>query len=312
MEQRQPLPDLMVLDGGLATELERRGYDVSGGLWSARALLDAPEMIGAVHEAYLTAGADCVTTATYQVSREGFLEAGLPADAAERAWRRAIEIADEARRRQVARTGRQAWVAASVGPYGAILHDGSEYTGRYQLPFDALAAFHRSRLEWMLDSPVDLLACETLPSLDEALAIVDAMTALPRLRGWISFTCADDSRTVHGERIADCAAALDAVDQVVAVGVNCTAPQFVSSLIAEIRRVSSKPIVVYPNSGEAWDAAAREWRGLADSADYATHVREWHAGGASWIGGCCRTGPEHIRQVRAIVKPSPQPAGSPV
>jgi homocysteine S-methyltransferase len=298
------LPEVLVLDGGLATELERRGCNVSGTLWSARVLLDRPDAVEATHLDYLLSGADCITTASYQVSFEGFTEAGLTAADATKALETSVAVAKAARARASQRTGRQAWIAASLGPYGAILHNGSEYHGRYDIAFDDLVAFHRSRLIHLHRAGVDLIAAETIPSLMEAQAILEALTATPDLPAWFAFTCADESHTAHGETLDACAQLLDQSPQAVAIGINCTAPHLVSSLIDRVRSSTQKPILVYPNSGEQWDAEARAWVGRADVADYSALACEWYARGARWIGGCCRTTPAHIAQVRAALKPN--------
>ncbi len=295
-------PGVMILDGGLATELERRGCDISGILWSARVLLDHPEAVEAVHLDYLLAGADCITTASYQISFEGFAEAGYSSAQTVQALESSVAVARLAREKARDRTGRQAWIAASLGPYGAILHDGSEYHGRYDIGIDDLVAFHRSRLIHLHRAGVDLIAAETIPSLTEAEAVVQALAATPDLSAWVAFTCADESHTAHGEDVVACARAMDASPQVVAIGINCTAPHLVSSLIERVRSATQKPIVVYPNSGEQWDATARSWIGHATDATYGALAHEWYSRGARWIGGCCRTTPSHIAQVRAVLK----------
>jgi homocysteine S-methyltransferase len=288
----------MVLDGGLATELERRGCDLSGDLWSARAIIDLPHVIESVHLDYLSAGADCIVTASYQVSFEGFAEAGLSADDTVAALKDSVAIAESARACFANTRKQDPWIAASVGPYGAIFHDGAEYHGKYDCSFSELVAFHRSRLKVLATTNVDLLACETIPSLEEAKALVEALREFPQLKGWISFTCKDGFHTGHGERVSFCAEVLDREPQVVAIGINCTPPHHVSSLIGEVRRATSKPVVVYPNSGKQWNAEERKWIGDSDHHDFGLLAKDWHGEGASWIGGCCGTGPSDIRRIR--------------
>ena len=291
-----------VIDGGLATELGRLGHDLTDHLWSARLLLDAPDAIEQVHEAYYLAGADVAITASYQASYEGFATRGLSADATTTLLRSAVEIARAARERvryaQPDMT-RELFVAGSVGPYGATRHDGSEYSGDYGLDEDTLADFHRARFDVLATAGADFLACETIPSLLEARALVRLLRAHPDARAWVTFSCRDGHHTSAGDRIRECATWLDSVPQVVGVGVNCVAPQFVLSLIDEIAAATSKTIVVYPNSGETWDADARGWVGVAHR--FTTYVPQWLAAGASWIGGCCRTTPDDIRRVRSQV-----------
>jgi homocysteine S-methyltransferase len=269
---------LVILDGGLATELEARGHDLSDELWSARLLRDDPDAIRAVHRAYVEAGADCVTTASYQATLER-----LPADA----LRLSVQLAREAKPRIV---------AASVGPYGAARADGSEYTGDYDLNEGGLGGWHAARFAVLDGSGADVLACETIPSFAEARALAGL---LDRTAAWFSFTCRDGERISDGTPAAECARHLDGIDRVAAIGVNCTPPRFVESLVKRMRAVTRKPIVVYPNSGERWDAARRCWTGTRDPGEFAAMAVRWRDAGATILGGCCRTGPEHIRALRA-------------
>jgi homocysteine S-methyltransferase len=297
------LSRLHVLDGGMATELERRGCDISGPLWSARVLDEDPGSIRQVHLDYLRAGADCISTASYQVSAMGYAEMGRPPEDAVRALRQSVEIAEQARNEYRRESDRPVLVAASLGPYGAALHNGAEFHGRYDVGFDQLIAFHAERLAIVAETAADLVALETIPSLEEARAVLVALAQFPRLRAWLSFTCCDGEHVAHGERLADCAALLDSSEQAVATGVNCTNPQFVASLIAAAKSATSKPIFIYPNSGETWDAENRRWTGKSDVDEYGAQATMWFAAGAQAVGGCCRTTPEHIRTVRRASEP---------
>jgi homocysteine S-methyltransferase len=295
--------NLLILDGGLATELETRGFDLRDALWSARLLLDAPDAIYQLHHDYLVAGADCIISATYQATIPGFMRRGLSKREAGELLQRAVALALAAREAFWAdgrnRHGRtRPLVAASVGPYGAYLADGSEYTGRYDLDEDDLLSFHRRRWQILSDSGADLLACETIPSFAEARALARLASETTTVPAWFSFSCRDGQHISDGTRLADCVAWLADIDKVAAVGVNCTPPRYLPSLIAEIRRLTNKPVVVYPNSGEQYDVAGRCWTGVADPGEFATAALNWYAAGAALIGGCCRTGPQHISQIR--------------
>ncbi|MGI5270692.1 homocysteine S-methyltransferase [Nonomuraea sp. CA-218870] len=282
----------MVLDGGLATQLERLGADLGDALWSARLLLDDAGLIRQAHAAYFAAGADVATTASYQASIPGFLRRGIDREQAERLIRLSVEVAAQARDE----AGR-GLVAASVGPYGACLANGAEYTGDYGVDEDALLAWHRPRWEILASSEADLLACETIPSFAEARALARLLAETPSVKVWVSFSCRDAAHISDGTPIAEAAALFTGNPQVVAVGANCTAPRHIPGLIAALR--GGLPVVVYPNSGETWDAAERRWRGTADPIGYGQAAKEWQAAGAALIGGCCRTTPDHIRELRA-------------
>lgn len=295
----------------MATELERRGFDISGPLWSAHVLDQSPDAIAAVHLDYLRAGADCISTASYQVSAYGDRELGRDPREAAAALRQSVNLAEQARDRYSQENSRRIWIAASLGPYGAALHNGAEYHGRYSIGFDDLAAFHAERLAVLAETGADLVALETIPSLEEAHAILSALAHAPSVSAWISFTCRDALHVAHGERLEDCAAAVAESPQILAVGINCTAPHYVTSLIGEALRGASrrKPVIVYPNSGETWDAATRSWRGTADASSFTALALEWFAAGATAVGGCCRTGPAHIAAI-AAARRSADRAGS--
>ncbi len=297
---------VLILDGALATELEQRGCDLNDPLWSARVLIEQPELIEQVHADYFAAGADIAITASYQASFAGFAARGINDEAATALLQRSVELARRARDRFVAAglpaDRPQPLVAASIGPYGAYLHDGSEYRGDYRLSEDELIAWHRPRLAALAAAGPDLLACETIPTLREARALARLLSEFPQLSAWISFTARDGLHTSRGEPIAACAAELADFPQIAALGINCSAPRHLPSLIAQIRGACNLPVVVYPNSGEAWDAANHCWFGSSDSGDFAALACSWQQAGAQLIGGCCRTGPQHIRALAAALR----------
>lgn len=291
---------VMILDGALATELEQRGCDLHDPLWSAKVLIEAPELIRQVHADYFAAGADCATTATYQATFEGFARRGLSGPEAEDLMRLAVRLAVEARDTFWAdpanRNGRpRPLVAASVGSYGAFLADGSEYSGNYGLDERELMDFHRRRLAVLANTEADLLACETIPCLTEALALSRLLREVPGQNAWISFSARDSEHISSGETLADCITRLNHYDQVVAVGINCTAPRYVADLVSAARAATDKPILAYPNSGEVYSAEDGCWTGPANAEPWVEAARVWHQRGARIIGGCCRTGPAEIR-----------------
>ena len=304
IEERLAVQDVIVLDGAFATELEARGFSVNDALWSAKALFERPDLVREVHLDYLRAGADVVTSASYQATVEGFMKRGFSKEEAAALIQKSIQLAQEACDLYLAEreeNGRVPFVAASVGPYGAYLADGSEYRGDYGIDEDALVVFHAERLALLAEEKPDLLACETLPCLVEARAIVRALREREiRIPAWFSFSCRDAAHISDGMEIAVCARWLDTVPEAAAIGLNCTAPQYVESLIGEIRRETTKPIVVYPNSGETYDASDKSWHGAAE--DFGTIARRWRTAGARLIGGCCRTTPREIADIAAWAK----------
>lgn len=293
---------IVVLDGALATELERRGADLRDPLWSAKVLMESPHMIRDVHADYYAAGADCATTASYQATFEGFARRGLSTEAAADLMRRSVQLAVEARNAfwstPANQLGRQRpFVAASVGPYGAFLADGSEYRGNYGLTIEQLMDFHRPRMAVLAASGADMLACETIPCLIEAQALVRLLDEFPTITAWMSFSARDGAHTNQGELIADCAAEIGAHPQVAALGINCTPPRYIPDLIRAAHAATAKPILVYPNSGETYDPLSKTWSGEDTCAAFANDARLWYDAGARVIGGCCRTTPDHIREL---------------
>jgi homocysteine S-methyltransferase len=298
--------ELIVLDGGLATELERRGYDISGSLWSARVLRESPEAIEQLHYDYYAAGACCAITASYQASYEGFAAAGLEEDETTALLRLSVELAKSARARyQLDHPAdrRRLQIAASIGPYGATTHDGAEYRGDYGLSAEKLLAFHSRRFGVLAASGADLLACETIPVLDEARALAALLAENPRTIAWMSFTSPDGVHTSHGEPLTECARVLDKVPNLIAIGVNCVRPEIVGDAIHALTAGTGKPIVVYPNSGEQWRATTESWHGDADHGALAAMALQWVGAGARLVGGCCRVGPKEIAAMnRALAK----------
>jgi homocysteine S-methyltransferase len=299
----------IVLDGGLATTLEARGHVLDDDLWSAKVLLEAPHAVREAHHAFLAAGADCIATATYQATPAGFSARGLSDEAAEELLRQAVELAVETRDAfwadPVNRRGRlRPLVAASVGPYGAFLADGSEYTGDYGLDTGELYDFHERRWHLLADSRADLLACETIPSRLEAEVLLRLLRETEDRWAWMSFSCRDGVHLCDGTRLEQVAELCAAEQRVAAIGVNCIAPALVSSLIGEIRKARPKPVIVYPNSGETYNAESKEWAPSPRlSPPVMTLLEEWVELGAAGVGGCCRIQPDGIAEMRSRLLP---------
>ncbi|MFB7775659.1 homocysteine S-methyltransferase [Streptomyces bauhiniae] len=277
----------LVLDGGLSNQLASAGHDLSDELWSARLLAEAPEALTEAHLAYYTAGADVAITASYQATFEGFARRGIGRTEAARLLTAGVELAREAARR--AKATRPLWVAASAGPYGAMLADGSEYRGRYGLTRTELERFHRPRLEVLAEAAPDILALETIPDTGEAEALVRAVRGLG-VPAWLSYSIEGD-HTRAGQPLEEAFALAADAEEIVAVGVNCCAPEDVPSAVETAARVTGKPVVAYPNSGETWNARTRSW----DNAPTLTPA--FFATGARLVGGCCRVGPATITAI---------------
>jgi homocysteine S-methyltransferase len=297
--------DVTLLDGGLATELERRGHDLSDELWSARLLRDDPGEVRDTHLAFFRAGAHVATSASYQASVEGFAAQGVPGAEARRLIASSVALAREAAAVAEQEDGVRRQVAASVGPYGAVLADGSEYSGDYGVTDHRLRDFHGPRLELLAGAGPDLLAVETVPSEQEATVLLGLLEELSTgIPAWLSLTCADGSTTRRGEDVARVFGLAAGLDTVVGVGVNCTAPEHVEALVAAALAASGKPAVAYPNSGETWDGDTRAWSG--DGAGVApADARAWIAAGARFVGGCCRVGSEDIARLAAGLSAQP-------
>jgi len=291
----------MIIDGGLATQLEAQGCDIGNALWSASLLQTNPDAIVDATRAYLDVGAECVATASYQASREGFATLGLAADKADALMRLSVELAIRARDEfQAANpdTDNQPLIAASIGPYGAMLHDGSEYSGNYGVSAATLRKFHEVRLNLFNATDVDVLALETVPSRLEAEVLVELLADCDT-PAWVSFSCADNAHISDGTPITEVIALFRDHPTVVAVGVNCTPPQYVPELVRKIRTIApEKTIITYPNSGEVYHVEDNSWSGTVTPGDCAIAALAWVDAGATIVGGCCRMGPDHIRAIR--------------
>ncbi|MFJ3204454.1 homocysteine S-methyltransferase [Streptomyces sp. NPDC086989] len=278
----------VLLDGGLSNQLADQGCDLSGGLWSGRVLAERPDQVAAAHTAYARAGAEVLITASYQVGYEAFAARGHGRAATTALLRRSVELA--ARAAEVA--DHEVWVAASVGPYGAVLADGSEYRGRYGLGVRELADFHRPRIEALLAADPDVLALETVPDAAEAEALLGVLAGTGA-RAWLSYTVAG-GRTRAGQNLPE-AFAVAAAPEIIAVGVNCCDPADVLPALEAAASVTDKPLLAYPNDGSVWEAATGTWHAPVDPAPWPTGA--WTAAGARLIGGCCRIGPARIAEL---------------
>jgi len=299
-----------VIDGGLSTALEEAGHRFDGKLWTAYLLLDDPDAIVAAHLAFLRAGARLLVTSSYQASVEGFVAAGITRAEAVVLLQRTTALAVEARRQLADEDPAGAadvLIAASVGPYGATLADGSEYRP-VAIDDAALVRFHAPRLRLLVETRPDLLAIETIASAREARAILTALDGLPAIPAWVTFTCRDAETTWGGDAIEEAVAAVAGSPSVVAVGVNCTAPANVAPLLTRIGQVTDIPLVAYPNGGQGWNAAEKAWDGPAHGFSPA-EVAAWIELGARYVGGCCGAGPTAIAMLtRELVHRGTRPA----
>ncbi|PYE42807.1 homocysteine S-methyltransferase [Paenibacillus barcinonensis] len=300
---------LMILDGALATELEQHGCDLDDPLWSARVLLENPDVIVQVHADYFRAGADCAITSSYQATVEGFRKRGIGEQAALELIRKTVELAAKARDDVWAEVRNTAdhvdgplrrprpIVAGSVGPYGAYLADGSEYVGHYGVSDETLAAFHRPRIAALVEAGADVLALETIPSLQEARVLVELLKEFPETSAWLSFSLKDGTSISEGTPLEVCAQAFGSEPQLAAIGLNCAPMEVVTEAIGILRSSSDKPVIVYPNSGETYDAETKTWSGQGSCGSMKDASEQWVAAGARIIGGCCRTTPHQISEL---------------
>lgn len=293
----------LIIDGGLSNVLEEQGCDLQHPLWTARLLDNNPEAIIQAHLDYIEAGAQCITTASYQASIPGFMKLGYSRDAAQKLLVKSVRLAELAIEKALdaGTLDRKPLIAASVGPYGAYLADGSEYRGNYGLTNDVLREFHRERIKVLDQTQTDLLACETIPSFQEGSILSDILMEVST-PAWVSFSCKDEQHLNDGSAIKDSVSIFKDHPKVFAVGVNCTAPRYISGVIKCIKGAAiGKKILIYPNSGEAYHAESKTWLGLSQPHSFGAMAKEWLALGADMIGGCCRIGPVQIREMRRVV-----------
>ena len=298
--------EIIILDGALGTELESLGYDVSGKLWSAQYLLDQPQIIQNVHESYVRAGSDIITTSSYQASIPAFVEAGLTPEKAYDLLKETVFLARKTIKNtwQALSTEEQKQrpyplVAGSVGPYAAYLADGSEYTGDYQLSEEEFRDFHRPRIQALLEAGSDLLAIETIPNGAEAAAILRLLAEeFPQAEAYLSFVAQSETAISDGTKIEDLGNLAQESPQVLAVGFNCTAPHLITPLLDGLGQVCNKPFLTYPNSGETYNGLTKTWH---DDPEQERSLLEnsklWQNQGVRLFGGCCRTRPEDIDQL---------------
>jgi homocysteine S-methyltransferase len=292
---------IMLLDGALATELESHGCNLNDPLWSARVLLENPELIYQVHYDYYRAGADCAITASYQATIDGFSARGIEKIEALELIKQTVLLARRARddfwKVHAQHSRPKPLVAASVGPYGAYLANGSEYVGNYGVTDERLVEFHRSRIAALIEAGADLLAFETIPSLQEAKVLSSLLREFPEAYAWLSFSLKNEKEISDGTKLAECAQFFEGDKQIIAIGLNCAPVTYVTGAIRELRKNTKKAILVYPNSGETYNPETKTWHGQELCDRFELQSEEWYQAGARLIGGCCRTTPHHIEEL---------------
>lgn len=292
-----------ILDGGLSNVLEEQGCDLNHKLWTASLLEKNPEAIIQAHFDYIKSGAQCITTSSYQASIPGLIDIGYNRDTAEALIIKSIQLAQIAIKRAIDSgiVNGAPLIAASVGPYGAYLADGSEYRGNYGVSDETLRAFHLEKIKILDRSDADFLACETIPSFQEAKVLSDIINHVDK-PVWISFSCKDEQHLNDGSKIKNCVSLFKNHPKVFAIGANCTDPKYISGIIKNIKaNVGDKKIIVYPNSGEAYNAKSKTWLGISKPKFFEEMTKEWSDLGADIIGGCCRIGPQHISSISKIL-----------
>lgn len=303
-----PLRDLIrergsvVIDGAMSTALEKLGCDLNNRLWSARILADDPEKIRTVHAQYFEAGADVAITASYQATAAGFADAEINETEAARLIRLSVTLAREAR--DAYERNHPNWpllVAGAVGPYGAYLADGSEYTGRYHLTDDAYREFHRVRLDALKAAGADLIAVETQPKLEE-VAVLLKMLEARELSAWVTFTLADEGHLPDGTLVEDAARLCATSPAVDALGLNCVKRELAAGALKRMASVTDLPLILYPNSGETYDAATKTWHHPVGGPGWQHFVGPWQSLGVKCLGGCCRTLPSDIVEIARLMK----------
>ncbi|ALC80274.1 MULTISPECIES: homocysteine S-methyltransferase [Bacillus] len=297
---------VVLLDGAMATEIEKKGLDIKDDLWSAKAIIDTPDLIKEVHLDYFKAGADIATTNTYQANIEGFKKHGWTDEDARHLMTKAVLLAKEARdefwtsltkQEKLARP--YPLVAGSIGPYGAFLADGSEYTGKYDLSIEEFQQFHLSRMKLLKEAGIDIFAFETIPHFHESMALAQLLeTAFPDTSAWISFSIANDQQLCDGTALDEAASYFNQHSNICAIGVNCTSVSRIPKVISNLKNVTTKPIIIYPNSGEQYDPQTKSWSKEQQYENFGVISKDWYKNGASLIGGCCRTTPKDIRHIK--------------
>ncbi|WP_085246587.1 homocysteine S-methyltransferase [Gilliamella mensalis] len=294
----------IIIDGALASELQRRGCDLNDSLWSAKVLIEKPELIRQVHYDYFKAGADCAITASYQATPLGFEKKAITFDKSIKLIKASVELAQQAKQQYLNETkqNKTLLIAGSVGPYGAYLANGSEYTGDYQLTETEFITFHHHRIEALIEANVDILACETLPSFNEIKALIKLIQQFPTTKAWFSLTLKDAQHLSDGTPLSQVIDYLNNQEQIVSIGINCIALENVTPALEVLNQLTSKPLIVYPNSGEQYDPTTKQWyKNHQHNCTFSNQLPTWIKLGARLIGGCCQTTPNDIEEIVGVV-----------
>ncbi|TDM50423.1 homocysteine S-methyltransferase [Macrococcoides goetzii] len=281
--------DIVILDGGFGTTVEQFGYDVKHELWSSNLLQSNPEAVYIVHQAFVDSGAEIILTNTYQASVQSFLNIGIDRQAARKYLEKAVELATRA-------ADDKAIVAGSLGPYGAMLGNGSEYTGDYKETEEDYIQYHKERLDILIEAGVNVFAFETIPNIEEIKAVKTMLCDYPSIEAWVSVTLKDSDHLSDGTSLEEVIRVVNEIDNVLAFGVNCTSVKVIDGAVDKLIALSDKPLILYPNGGRKYDAVNKIWIDQHDASLVEAAVR-WKDKGVKIIGGCCQVGPEEISEL---------------
>lgn len=295
---------LLVIDGAMGTELEARGCNLNDKLWSAKVLVENPELIYQVHLDYFRCGADFIITSSYQASIDGFARRGLTEIESIELMKKSVELAKKARLDYLneCKQTKILLIAGSIGPYATLLADGSEYRGDYQLSHNEYSKFHRPRIQALCDAGIDFLSIETIPSVTEVKSQLKLLKEFPNITAYFSFNLRDPKHLCDGTPLSEFMNDVNEQSQIVAIGINCIALEKVSDSLKTLKNLTNRPLLVYPNSGEIYDPITKTWSCDDNKKKLVDHIDEWIKIGAKMIGGCCRTGPLDIKQIAEKLK----------
>ncbi|MGV2875897.1 homocysteine S-methyltransferase [Macrococcus capreoli] len=286
--------DITLLDGGFGTTVEAYGYDVKHELWSTHLIKEHPEAILKVHQAFVNNGAEIILTNTYQGAVQSFLNTGYTEREAEGYLQAAVELAHQS-------VSSNVLVAASLGPYGAMLGNGSEYTGAYQVRQSDYIEYHMQRLNILIEAGIRVFAFETIPNIEEVKAVKALLEDYPDIEAWLSVTLKDSAHLSDGTPIEEVIEVVNGIDNVHAFGVNCTSVKVIDGAVERLLALSEKAIILYPNGGRKYDAVEKVWIDQDDISLIEATVK-WKQLGVKIIGGCCQVGPEEIGALSAVLK----------
>ena len=287
---------IKLLDGSMSFPMEQLGYNLKNKLWTGKALINNPDLIKDIHKGYIDAGADFISTSTYQISFDRLKNMGYQSEEIKKIFQKSVDIVKDAI--EESKLKKEIKIVGSFGPYASYDPEASEYIGEYDSTDIEIKKFHLNNIRIIEETDLDIILYETIPCLREIKILSEALSHSTK-EIWISITCNEEMEFRDGSSFKDACEIISKIEKITTMGINCFSPLLVKKAIDLLKKYSNKKILIYPNSGEIYNPKERFWTGNNEFNN--SMIKNWLSLYPDIIGGCCRIGYDDIKKMRVEI-----------